>query len=232
MTVDVHMSQTIAIFDCDGTLYSAEFGYGLMQFAAAHGRKGSARFIYVATFIPYVRHKLKLAPRAHLLQQIVKWLTWMIRGWDDELAAAAFDWMVDEYVLPAARPSVVRRLRDHQRQGHYLLLASGQYCETLSRLGRHFGVDGIVGTEIERRDGRLTGKLIPPVITGRDKKARVLAQLASASVDVDWPASYAYGDSISDRHVMEMVGNPVAVHPGEELRRLAVAGGWEILDGD
>ena len=47
--------------------------------------------------------------------------------------------------------------------------------------------------------------------------------------DVDWSASYAYGDSFTDHYMLEMVGNPVAVYPEPKLYALAKEKNWEVL---
>ena len=47
---------------------------------------------------------------------------------------------------------------------------------------------------------------------------------------LDLEASYAYSDSGTDAPMLEAVGNPVAVNPDRELRRLAEKRGWQIRD--
>jgi phosphoserine phosphatase len=46
---------------------------------------------------------------------------------------------------------------------------------------------------------------------------------------IDLAASYAYSDSESDLPMLRVVGNPVAVNPDAELRRVARDEGWEIM---
>jgi phosphoserine phosphatase len=60
--------------------------------------------------------------------------------------------------------------------------------------------------------------------------ARLQQYLAEAGIDVDWPDSYAYADSISDAAVLALVGHPVAVAPDEQLRQHAHRAGWRILE--
>jgi hypothetical protein len=47
---------------------------------------------------------------------------------------------------------------------------------------------------------------------------------------IDLSRSFAYSDSITDRPMLELVGQPVAVNPDRELRRLAQQRGWKIRD--
>ena len=85
-------------------------------------------------------------------------------------------------------------------------------------------------TRIEVERGRYTGRIAPPIIKGADKADQIKRHLSSHGLDVDWNASYAYGDSYSDRLFMTFVGHPVAVHPDPKLRSMALANNWEVLE--
>ncbi len=45
----------------------------------------------------------------------------------------------------------------------------------------------------------------------------------------DLSRSYAYSDSITDLHMLEVVGHPHAVNPDRDLRREATTRGWPVL---
>ena len=81
-------------------------------------------------------------------------------------------------------------------------------------------------THLESRDGRLTGKVVPPVCFGPGKI--VWAERFAAEYGVDLSSSYFYTDSISDLPLLERVRYPVAVNPDPRLRRLARKRGWPV----
>lgn len=54
-----------------------------------------------------------------------------------------------------------------------------------------------------------------------------MAELA-ASEGIDLKGSFAYSDSVTDLPMLELVGNPVAVNPDRELRRIATERSWRI----
>ena len=60
-----------------------------------------------------------------------------------------------------------------------------------------------------------------------EQKAHAIRELAERH-ELDLTASYAYSDSITDAPMLAAVGNPVAVNPDRELRRLAEEQGWEV----
>jgi HAD superfamily hydrolase (TIGR01490 family) len=220
----------VALFDADGTLYSAQYGRGLMKYALAHGRRLHVA-AYFASLIPAsLPSALRLTHSEGFDRAKIARMAWLLRGWDEGQGVRAFEWVTDEYLLSTRRAHVIARLRWHQEQKHLVLIASGTFTPSLQVLGKRLGVANLIGTGIETRNGRYTGRIFPPVIKGADKLAQIHAHLSQRGLKVDWPASYAYGDSYSDREFMQLVGHPVAVHPEDRLRALAVSKGWEILE--
>jgi HAD superfamily hydrolase (TIGR01490 family) len=218
-----------ALFDCDGTLYSAEMGRGMMKYASENGRQGLVR-VYTASLFPrYWLSKLGLISREAFRLKAVSRQRWLIKSWDQEQAAAAFNWIVYNYLLPTQRADVVARLEEHRDQEHAVVLVSGMLEPCLALIGEHFQVAGIVGTVFEREDGRFTGRLTSPVMNGAHKATYIRAFFESQGINVDWPASYAYADSIHDQAMFDLVGHPVAVYPDPQLLDLAGRRDWEII---
>jgi HAD superfamily hydrolase (TIGR01490 family) len=223
------MKTIAALFDCDGTLYSAQFGRGLLQYTSEHQRKGAVRSYYTVILLPYLINKFGLSTDEKYLRPLIANLARLIRGTSEQEAEDIFEWVVHQYLLPTQRPDVVARLNEHQSQRHKVVLVSGVFVPVLERLAQAFGVDGFVGTQIEVRNGHYTGQIIPPVITGNDKNHYTRDFFSFHSMDVDWDASYAYADSITDQRLFDLVGNPVAVYPDAKLQSLAKTKGWDIL---
>ena len=73
-------------------------------------------------------------------------------------------------------------------------------------------------------DGRTTGRLVGRVGTGSLKADRVVALAAGA------PVRAAYGDSLADVPLLDLAAEAVAVAPDRDLRPVAIARGWRILD--
>lgn len=223
------MPMIVSIFDCDGTLYSAQFGRGLLEYTGSIGLKRRVRAYYAALLPRYLLRKLRLISQEAFSRPLIANLSRLIAGLDLEMGAAAFHWVAYEYLLPTRRNEVLSRLKSHQANQHLVVLLSGVYLPCLELIGDEFDVTALIGTQVEVRDGMYTGAIVPPVVTGRDKLPLVQDFLSTCDADVDWEASYAYADSIHDRQILEAVGNPVAVHPDPELRTLAGQRGWEVI---
>ena len=120
------MKRIAALFDCDGTLYAAQYGRGLMKYAAQFGHKWAVRRYYASLMIPYYLRKAKLIGEEAYHRPLTARMAWMVKGMSEEEFRKLSDCLITEYLLPTERPEVVARLRDHQSKGHIVLLVSAQ----------------------------------------------------------------------------------------------------------
>ncbi len=219
----------VALFDSDGTLFANQLGRGMMKYAEMNGRGRTARNYFVSLLPAYYLRKFNLMPAGRYQRLIIQRLGWLVQGMDAAQGAAMFDWVAHQFLLPSKREDTASRLQAHQAQGHRVAIVSGMFTPCLELIGKHFGVSDLIGTGIELQDGLYTGRIIPPVISGPVKADHARRFFADRGLEVDWAASYAYGDSFTDRELLELVGHPVAVHPDARLHALAQARGWEVL---
>lgn len=220
-----------ALFDVDGTLYTANMWRGLMSYANSHGRKRAAQIYYLSNVPSFYLKQWNLISEESFRRPWVERLGWMAKGWSNSEGDAAWDWIVNDFILPTARNDVIAVCQNHIKKGHAVVLVSAMLMPCLERIGRHLGVIGVVGTGIEFREGRYTGRTIPPVIMGIEKDNQTRRFFASRGIEIDWGSSYAYADSISDSGLFNLVGNPIAVYPDSKLRAFAMTKSWKIIDG-
>src|SRR5437660_1082656 len=133
-------------------------------------------------------------------------------------------------VLPRLYPQMLARAYAHQDEGMavYILTAASQ--EMAEVLAHVLGFDGGLGSRSEIVDGRYTGRPAGP-FNYREGKVLAMRELAAREA-IDLSRSYAYSDSESDLPMLRAVGHPVVVNPDADLRRIALAEGWEIVHLD
>ncbi len=222
-------SMIAAVFDLDGTLYTGHIVHGIARHHRIHRVKRTRFYFYMAAHLalwPWWR--CGLLSEASFRELWARHLGWTVRGWTQQEAAAVFSWVAEEYVLPLVRPEVMERVRSHRASGHRIILVSGTLAPLLSEVGRHLGIEEVVGTPLVLSEGRYTGACELPVCQGPGKVSRLRAYLAGSSIS--WPESYAYADSHSDMPLLEEVGNPVAVHPDDKLAAHAQECCWQIIE--
>lgn len=138
--------------------------------------------------------------------------------------------IVAEAMEPVLKPLVYAEALDlaasHAAAGERTYIVSGALEEVVQALALELGFDGAVGSSCGRVDGVYTGRLERALYGSA--KADALDELAARD-ELDLHRSAAYSDSHTDLAFLERVGNPVAVNPDRELRKLAVARGWPVL---
>jgi len=218
-----------ALFDCDGTIYSAQYGREMMNYCSDNGRGMLARLYYASLFPGFVLRKIKLISDETFHRPVISRLAWLAKGMTIDEFQKASEHVLNDHLIPEERPEVVSKLREHQAKGHAILLVSGMPIPSLEMLGAHYKVTGVVGTKLEVKDGHYTGRSLPPPMTGHAKDKYSREFFSDNNIDVDWEASYAYADSFTDLGLFGLVGNPKVVCPDKKLLGLAQSKNWEII---
>lgn len=124
-------------------------------------------------------------------------------------------------------PEAASLIAGIKSRGRSIFLATSSLDLIVNPLARHLGVDGVIATVLEFRDGVCTGRYSGPPLFRGGKLSRVLRFIAEAGVDAA-DCSF-YSDSAYDLPLLYAVGRPVAVNPDFRLLRVAMKRGWEIL---
>lgn len=161
------------------------------------------------------------------LERLKEGMLALTKGWD----RAEVERLVQDVIIDVIDPFVYQEALDlmalHRQEHRRVYIVSSSPEEVVRPLARHFGVSGVIATRARIEDGRYTGEL--EFYCAGDAKADAIRNLA-ARVGVDLEGSYAYSDSIADLPMLEAVGNPVAVNPDKDLRKIAEERGWDIRD--
>ena len=218
-----------AFFDLDGTLCTEHVWRALTRYFKEHRRRRLLVNAFLATHLSlWPLHRLGLLSRERFFRLWVNHMSWLLVGLRHEEGQAIFRWITAQALIPSLRPDVAEVLRQHQAEGHQVVLVSGAFEELLACLGEQLGVQHVVGTRLELKRGRYSGRAVKPCF-GQDKVALLTELLAKNDLEVDLSQSFSYGDSIFDVPVLELVGNPVAVYPDSQLWDYASQRGWRIL---
>lgn len=95
------------------------------------------------------------------------------------------------------------RVQEHKRRGHRLVLVSASPALYLTVWAARAGFDAVLATELEFRDGRVSGRLATPNCWGAEKVRRLQQWFGSDHPHV----LYAYGDSRGDREMLALAGH-------------------------
>jgi alcohol-forming fatty acyl-CoA reductase len=215
-------SDVLAVFDVDGTLVETNVvEYFLWMrlraqpledwpaFLADLLRKGP-RWLY-----------LERRSRAEFQRSFYR----EYEGLDPEIMKGLGREALDAVTLRRIYPDGMRRIREHKRAGHRVLLLTGALDVVVEPLAELLDVE-VDCAHLLVKDGRLTGDLQSPPPAGEARGA--LLQEYAERNGIALAESFAYADSLSDLPMLELVGTPVAVNPDARLSQVAGQRGWRI----
>jgi alcohol-forming fatty acyl-CoA reductase len=226
-----------AFFDLDGTLI-AEPSLERRFFANLRQR----RTIPTRNYFLWLARAVWLAPRGielmrHANKMYLRGLSASDSGSPDYDQLPRPGSGQAEMAVPRFFPQGVDQVAWHARQGHAIVLVSGTIAplaqEMALALTVRLAVRGIVAsvsvcaTRLEENDGRWTGRILGDAMFG-ETKGHAVRQLAKEE-GFELARCYAYGDSASDRAMLEAVGRPCVVNPSEEMGKLARKREWAVL---
>jgi len=138
----------------------------------------------------------------------------------------------DAYMRERIVPRIPRSARDllARHRDDLVVIATATNRFLTEPIAREFGVEHLIATEPELRDGRFTGKVLGTPSFREGKAVRVEQWLAARKQSLaDFSETWFYSDSINDRPLLERVTHPVAVDPDESLRKLALERNWRFI---
>jgi len=221
-----------ALFDVDGTLFTGHVWRGMLHYFARKRSQLDVRLFWYAHAPLYLLRKMKLISEERFRGPWAADLAWLARGWTADQLQGMYDWVAREYCPARRREDTLARLAEHNAQGHLTVLVSTGFTGLIETIGRTVRAQMAIGTDVAMKNGRCAGKVIPPLVIGAQKGTETRKRLAERGVDVDYAASFAYADSITDIGLFDLVGHPRPVYPDADLVETAHRRGWPIYIGE
>ncbi|HUV21344.1 MAG TPA: HAD family hydrolase [Gammaproteobacteria bacterium] len=145
----------------------------------------------------------------------------------DKLHAWRADY-VEKWIRPLIAPGTSRLLDEHRERNHHLMIISATNLFVSEPIAHMLGVTTILATEPEIIANRYSGRFLGTP-TYQQGKVTVLREWI-ASNNHDLVGAYFYSDSLNDLALLEQVDNPVTVNPDDDLKAIAEARAWKIID--
>lgn len=212
-----------AVFDIDGTLIRWQLYHTLVDRLAKNGALGAGSFekFNQARMRWKRREGLEDFRQYELL--LVNTFEEMLHTINPELLDQLVIGVISEYRDQTYRYTreLFQKLKD---QDYFLIAISGSHHELVSEMAKYYKFDDWAGSKYERKNGKFTGK---KMIASQIKK-EILTEMIKRH-NLTFNKSYAIGDSKGDAGVLELVENPIAFNPDQNLYKLAANKGWKIV---
>jgi phosphoserine phosphatase len=204
----------VAVFDCDGTLWSGDAGYGFMVWSLEQGLVSRSTSDWIDT-----RHRAYRAGNVSE-QAICGEMVQMYAGLrDQELRAAAAQYF-NEFIKPNIFADMVKLIGGLRSSGVELWAVSSTNRWVIAEGIRDFGIPEarVVAAEVKVNNGIITGELVD-VPTG-PAKATALRRVGLPHPDA------VFGNSMHDLAMLEMARCAFPVNPTPALIAEAGKRGW------
>lgn len=204
----------IAVFDCDGTLWGGDAGYGFMAWTLEQGLVSRSTHDWVDN--RYRDYRAGHVSEAAMCAEMVQIYAGLREA---ELRAAAAQY-VDEYV----RKNIFEELFDlvgHMRKAGIELWAVSSTNRWVVAEGvRDFGIpaERILAADVRVVDGLITSEIID--VPTDEAKAAALKRAGIMQPDA------VFGNSIHDLAMLEMARCAFPVNPSPSLIDAAAKNGW------
>ena len=213
----------LALFDLDNTLLAGDSDFEWAQFLIEQGVLD--REVYEA------RNQAFYDQYKAGTLDIFEFLDFQLKPLSRHPRAVLDAWhrdFMERRIRPLVRESA-RALVDRHRADLCAVITATNSFVT-APIVREFGIEHLIATEPEVRDGAFTGNVTDVPCFREGKVQRLESWLESRGRDLaSFEASWFYSDSLNDLPLLKRVTHPVAVDPDDTLRAHAEVHGWPVI---
>ena len=208
------LNPKVAVFDCDGTIWGGDAGYGFMIWSIEQGLVSRTASDWIDT-----RHRAYMAGKVSEVE-ICGEMTQVYAGLrDQELRSAAAEFIKD-HIQHRIFPEIAQLLEGLHDRGVTLWAVSSTNKWVITEGVRQFGIpeERVLAAEVRVESGLLSADLID-VPTDEGKAASL------RRVGLDKPDA-VFGNSIHDLAMLEIGRKAFPVNPSPALLSAAAKNGW------
>ena len=212
----------LALFDLDNTILAGDSDYNWSRFliqegyldGAIHAEKNEKFYadykdgtLDIFAFVEFQFKPLARNPRSVLNQLLKKY--------------------VEEVIKPMITDKARALVKKHQEAGDLIIVITATNSFITKPIAALFGIENLIGTDPEVREGEFTGKVSGLPSFKEGKVTRLEAWLKGKNLSLaSFEKSYFYSDSHNDLPLMQKVTHPVAVDSDDVLSEYAKSKGW------
>ncbi len=213
----------LAVFDIDGTIFRKNLHFELineLSWINVFPRK--VRDEIVESYTQWLEHK---GTYESYRSALVNLFEEYIKGCKEEDIIRASKMVVDfhkdrTYVFAEG---LIKKLK---KENYHLIAISGSPIEIVREYNhKHLNFDQVYGSVYELKDGIYTGGYLAEPTKN---KGQVVEKYVREN-DLTLEGSYGIGDTESDASFLELMVNPIAFNPNENLKQIAQEKGWRIV---
>ena len=204
----------VAVFDCDGTLWSGDAGYGFMVWTLEQGLVSRSTSDWIDN-----RYRGYLAGKVSELEMCGEMVQMYAGLHEQELREAARQY-VQEFVLQRVFPEMAALLATLVKAGVELWAVSSTNRWVVEEGVRAFGIpeERVLAAAVRVIDGVISSEIA--AVPTDELKAEALTKAGLPAPDA------VFGNSIHDLAMLDVARNAFPVNPSPALLQAAAKRGW------
>ncbi len=210
------LKPSIAVFDCDGTLWSGDAGADFFYWEIEHGivSRETGEWAHAR----YEEYKAGRVGEEEICGEMVS----MNRGVSHEILQRAASEFFDEVVSHRIFPELQELTRRLAEQGCELWAVSSTNNWVVEVGAARFGIplERVLAACVHVDGGLATDRLIR--VPTDELKAVVIRDV------IGKPMEAVFGNSIHDQAMLEMAKHPFCINPNPDLEAIAQERGWAV----
>lgn len=215
----------LVLFDLDNTLLSGDSDFEWSQFLIEQGVLDRELF-EAKNLAFYEQYKAGTLDIHEFLDFQLKPLS--------HHARKVLDTWHEEFMRRKVRPMIGQKARDlvakHKEAGDVCVVVTATNSFVTGPIAREFGVEHLIATDPEQKDGEFTGRVAGVPSFREGKVVRMESWLAERGWSWDsFGMTCFYSDSLNDLPLLLKVMRPIAVDPDPTLRAYAEKQGWTVI---
>ena len=184
MNLDNSSIKKAAFFDIDGTLTSAHAWKGFLEYFQIRGLRRWTHFFYSGTHYPlFFLRKLGLISVSSFRTPWAANMAWYLRGLTPDETNEIWDYVVSDFLKENWREDSISILKQHLDDGDIVMLVSSGPSPLVERTRQELGVHYGVGTELEIKNGRYSGRSLKPICIETYKASLSKKYLLNLGID-------------------------------------------------
>jgi phosphoserine phosphatase len=210
----LNLKPRVAVFDCDGTLWGGDAGFGFMTWSLEQGLVSRSTSDWIDT-----RHRAYRTGAVSEVQICGEMVQIYAGLRESELREAAARY-VKEFVAPRVFPEIAGLVAALRAAGAELWAVSSTNKWVIAEGVRAFGIpeSRVLAAEAAVADGTITSQLVD--VPTDEGKAATLRRIG-----LDRPDA-VFGNSIHDLAMLEIAEHAFAINPSPALLQAAARNGW------
>jgi phosphoserine phosphatase len=204
----------VAVFDCDGTIWSGDSGKGFMDWSLEQGLVSRSTSDWIDT-----RHRAYLAGTVSELA-ICGEMVQIYEGLREQEIATAAELYVNQFVRQRVFPELAQLLAALREAGVELWAVSSTNRWVVAAGVKSFGIpaERVLAANVAVKDGVITSQIID--VPTDEGKAEALKRVGLTTPDA------VFGNSIHDLAMLEIARNPYPVNPSPALLEATAQRSW------